>query len=671
MSGDSEGLRTPETRPDAGLARVFAPEGPLAASVPGYRPRAAQIEMANAVSLAIETQDVLICEAGTGTGKTFAYLVPALLSGRRTIISTGTRNLQEQLFHRDLPLTRNALGVRGRCALLKGRGNYLCSERLKQSASSGPGLEPEMESDLAVIRDWASRTVDGDIAELAEVPENAPAWRHATSTPDNCLRQECPLVRRMPPAPSPAQRDRSRSSGRQTTISSLPTWCCARRASASCCPVSKPWCSTRPTSSPRSPPASSEPPRAVRRWRICCATRSPRTATRRATSRLCPSGCGIAKAPCGRCTVLLRGASAAPGWRGRDAIREPEVERAAVRLVDSLQCFSEALEPMAVRGAALQSCFQRAENALARVRSLTRTEGEGGTVRWVETQRFGFTFHASPLDVAPMISERVYAERCAWVFTSATLAVDATLAHFAQRLGLDEPLARVWPSPFDFKRQALCYLPPGLPDPRSPGYRAAFVEELVAVVEATRGRAFVLFTSYRAMEEVQHVLPARIPYPVLLQGSAPRNALLDRFRRRANAVLLGTYSFWEGVDVRGEALSCVVIDKLPFAPPDDPVLRARMHFLRESGRDPFVSHQLPQAVLLLKQGVGRLLRDPGDRGVVVLCDPRIVRRGYGRVFLNSLPPMPTTRDRDAIRSFFPPEDHGAPRLSDRPAGTGS
>lgn len=670
MSGDSEGLRIPEARPDAGLARVFAPEGPLAASVPGYRPRAAQIEMANAVSLAIETQDVLICEAGTGTGKTFAYLVPALLSGRRTIISTGTRNLQEQLFHRDLPLTRNALGVRGRCALLKGRGNYLCSERLKQSASSGPGLEPEMESDLAVIRDWASRTVDGDIAELAEVPENAPAWRHATSTPDNCLRQECPsyagchLLRarrnaieadllvvnhhllfadmvlreegfgELLPGVETLVLDEAHQLAEIATRFFGTTQSSAQMADL-----------LRDTESAYRDEAGDQPD-------LPEVARDCEDALRALHRALAGS---------------VRGARLA--WA--DAIREPEVERAALRLVDSLQCLSEALEPMAVRGAALQNCFQRAESALARVRSVTRTEGEGGTVRWVETQRFGFTFHASPLDVAPMISERVYAERCAWVFTSATLAVDATLAHFAQRLGLDEPLARIWPSPFDFERQALCYLPPGLPDPRSPGYRAAFVEELVAVVEATRGRAFVLFTSYRAMEEVQHVLPARIPYPVLLQGSAPRNALLDRFRRHANAVLLGTYSFWEGVDVRGEALSCVVIDKLPFAPPDDPVLRARMHFLRESGRDPFVTHQLPQAVLLLKQGVGRLLRDPGDRGVVVLCDPRIVRRGYGRVFLNSLPPMPTTRDRDAIRSFFPPEGHGAPRVSDRPAETRS
>ena len=659
MSTDSECLRIPQIRPDAELSRVFAPEGPLAANVQGYRPRSVQIEMANAVSLAIAAQDVLVCEAGTGTGKTFAYLVPALLSGKRTIISTGTRNLQEQLFHRDLPLTRKALEISSRCALLKGRSNYLCRERLKRSTSSGLGLEPRIESDLATIRDWAGHTMDGDIAELADVPENAPAWRHATSTSDNCLRQECP-----------SYSECHLLQARRNAIESDLLVVNHHLLFADMVLREEGFGELLPGAETLVLDEAHQLAETATRFfgttqssaQITDLLRDAESAYRDEAGDQ-PALPGLVR----ECEDALRrlhrtlsgsGHDARLAWS--DAIREPAVERAADWLATSLQCFTEALEPMAVRGAALQKCFQRAETMLSRLRSVTRAESEGDTVCWVETRRFGFTVHASPLDVAPMISERVYAQRSAWVFTSATLAIEGTLAHFARGLGLDQPLARIWPSPFDFERQALCYLPPGLPDPRSAGYCAAFLEELVAVVEATRGRAFVLFTSYKAMEEVHQSLPARIPYPVLLQGSTPRNALLERFRRHANAVLLGTYSFWEGVDVRGEALSCVVIDKLPFASPYDPVLRARIQFLRESGRDPFLSHQLPQAVLVLKQGVGRLLRDPSDRGVVVLCDPRIVQKGYGRVFLNSLPPMPTTGDRDAIRSFFTPEGPGVP-----------
>ncbi len=365
------------------------------------------------------------------------------------------------------------------------------------------------------------------------------------------------------------------------------------------------------------------------------------------------------------CEGALRALHRALGGAGRrlawsEAFARSEVEDAARALTAAIDGLCEALEPLAVRGVALKNCAERAALVRSRFEFLTFPQDGADPVRWVETHRAGFTLHASPLDIGPMVSRRVYSSPCAWVFTSATLAVEGSLAHFAQRLGLDQPLAHVWPSPFDFARQARCYLPPGLPDPRSPEYCRALVEELVPVLTATRGRAFVLFTSFRAMEEVQELLPARIPYPVLVQGVAPRHELLDRFRRQGDAVLLGTYSFWEGVDVRGEALSCVIIDKLPFAPPDDPVLRARMRYLREMGQDPFMSHQLPQAVLTLKQGVGRLIRDPEDRGVVVLCDPRIAQKGYGPVFLNSLPDMPITRDRGDIRAFFSRDGDAGP-----------
>ena len=649
MSAAPVRLRSPELRFDDAVARVFESRGPLSSGLDAYRPRRVQIEMACAVSSAIEAQDVLVCEAGTGTGKTLAYLVPALLSGRRTVVSTGTRNLQDQLFGRDLPLARRAAGVHARCALLKGRSNYLCRERLERSAASGRHLDPALQSDLATIEEWARHTVEGDIAEVSEVPESAPAWRHATSTADNCLGPECPSY-------SGCHVHRARRNALEADLLVVnhhlffADMVLREEGFGELLPGAE------------TVVLDEAHQLAETATRFFGTTHSSaqtvellRDAVRAQREEAGEEPALFALA--GECEGALSAFRRALGGLGArltwyEAAASPALGRAAQRLASSLCVLCEALEPMAQRGVALRNCAQRAALARSRFDFLTRAEEEDDPVRWVEVHRTGFTLHASPLDVAPMMAERVYASPCAWVFTSATLAVEGSLSHFAQRVGLDEPLAQVWPSSFDFESQALCYLPPGFPDPRSPDYSAALLEELVPVLEATRGRAFVLFTSFRAMETIWRDLPGRVPFPVLLQGSAPRRELLERFRELANAVLLATYSFWEGVDVRGEALSCVVIDKLPFASPDDPVLRARVRFLRNRGEDPFMSYQLPQAVLSLKQGVGRLIRDPEDRGVVVLCDPRVVRKGYGRAFLDSLPPMPKTRERDDIRRFF-------------------
>ena len=649
MSAVPVRVRTPDILLDDSVGGVFASAGPLASVLDTYQPRSVQIEMACAVSSAIAAEDVLVCEAGTGTGKTLAYLVPALLSGRRTIVSTGTRHLQDQLFFRDLPLARKAVGARARCALLKGRSNYLCLERLKRNASHRRHLDSALERDLAAIEAWARTSVEGDIAEMAEIPENAPAWRLATSTADNCLGQECPSY-------SECHVHRARRKAIEADLLVVNH----HLFFADMVLREEGFGELLPGAETVVLDEAHQLAETATRFFGTTHSSAQTAELLRDAVRAHDDEAGDQPALAdlaNDCEGALYALHRALGGSGRrfawsEALAVPEVENAAQALAASLEGLCEALEPMAERGAALQNCAQRAALARSRFEFLTRFEDEGDPVRWVETHRVGFTLHASPLDIAPMISERVYATSCAWVFTSATLAVEGNLSHFAERLGLDQPLAHVWPSPFDFESQALCYLPPGLPDPRSRDYPTALVEELVPLLEATRGRAFVLFTSFRAMGEVWEALPARISYPVLLHGSAPRHELLDRFRRQANAVLLGTYSFWEGVDVRGEALSCVVIDKLPFAPPDDPVLRARLRYLRELGQDPFMSHQVPQAVLALKQGFGRLIRDPEDRGVVVLCDPRVMQKGYGRVFLRSLPEMPITRERSDVRQFF-------------------
>ena len=649
MSDAAPRLRAPDVGTDDAVARVFASEGALAASMDAYRPRDIQIEMASAVASAIETRDVLVCEAGTGTGKTLAYLVPALLSGRRTIVSTGTRNLQDQLFSRDLPLAREAVGARARCALLKGRSNYLCRERLARSTAFGRHLDPALDRDLAAIGEWARHTVEGDIAEVTEIPESAPAWRHATSTADNCLGQECPSY-------SSCHVLRARRKAIEADVLVVNH----HLFFADMVLREEGFGELLPGAETVVLDEAHQLADTATRFFGTTHSSAQTAELLRDSLRVHHDEAGdqpALSALVEECEDALTGFRRSLGESGRritwsEALSSPEVARAAQRLDAALRSLCEVLEPMAERGTGLQNCAQRAALARSRFDFLTREDEEQDPVRWVETHRLGFTLHASPLDVAPMMSERVYATPCAWVFTSATLAVEGSLSHFADRMGLDEPLARVWASPFEFESQALCYLPAGLPEPRSPHYSTALLEELVPLLDATQGRAFVLFTSYRSMEAVWRELPARIPYPVLLQGSAPRRELLERFRRHAGAVLLGTYSFWEGVDVRGEALSCVVIDKLPFAAPDDPVLRARIRFLRDLGQDPFMSYQLPQAVLALKQGFGRLIRDPEDRGVVVLCDPRVLQKGYGRVFLNSLPSMPTTRDRGDVRRFF-------------------
>ena len=657
MSTLPTSLRAPDLSLDERVVEVFASGGPLQGCLDAYRPRNVQIEMACAVSSAIAGRDVLVCEAGTGTGKTLAYLVPALLSGRRTIVSTGTRHLQDQLFFRDLPVVRKALASPARCALLKGRSNYLCRERLKRHAARSRQLDPALDRDLSAIEAWAHDTVDGDIAELAEVPERAPAWRLATSTADNCLGQECPSY-----SECHVLRARRKAIEAELLVVNHHLFFADMVLREEGFGELLPGAETvvMDEAHQLAETATGFFGTTQSSAQTLELLRDAARAQRDEAGELSALGdlAGECEDALLRLHRTLGGSGRRVAWN--EALVVPEVEEAARTLTVALDALYEELEPMAERGSALQNCAQRAALARSRFEFLTRPEEGADPVRWVEVHRAGFTLHASPLDIAPMLSERVYGSPSAWIFTSATLAVEGSLSNVSERLGLDQPLAHVWPSPFDFARRALCYLPPGLPDPRMPDFHSALVDELAPVLEATRGRAFVLFTSYRAMAEVRALLPARIPYPVLVQGSAPRHELLDRFRRQADTVLLGTYSFWEGVDVRGEALSCVIIDKLPFAPPDDPVLRARLRHLRELGHDPFMSYQLPHAVLALKQGVGRLIRDPEDRGVVVLCDPRVAKKGYGRVFLNSLPDMPITRARQDIQDFFS-TDESAPR----------
>lgn len=635
------------------VAELLGPHGLLARQVPGFAPRLPQQQMAEAVAAALEEGDTLVVEAGTGTGKTYAYLIPALLSGARVIISTGTRHLQDQLYHQDLPVVRQALNAPVRTALLKGRGNYLCRYRLQATEQDGRLSSREQVAELRRIRVWAGRTRRGDIAEIPDVPETSLIWPRVTSTVDNCLGQDCPQL-----ADCFLAKARREALAADVLVINHHLFCADM--------------AIKETGFAELLPGAEA-------FILDEAHQLPDIATH----FLGRSLSGRQLSELGRDTVVEQARDAADfadlrrraealepailtlrqalGTADRRALwREvaglPAVVEAIAQLHEALDRLREALKEGAPRGKGLENCQRRGEDLALRLAALTGEESNLDNVRWFETRGRGFTLSLTPLDIAPKFQERLAAQPGAWVFTSATLAVGQSFEHFAARLGLRDYAGLRLDSPFDFARNALLYHPPDLPDPTSPRYTAALLEAILPVLTASRGRAFLLFTSFRALREAAAWLADRLDYPLLVQGEAPKGVLLRQFRAAGNAVLLGTASFWEGVDVRGEALSCVIIDRLPFAAPGDPVVQARIESLRQRGEDPFLYYQLPHAAITLKQGVGRLIRDVSDRGVLVLCDPRLLTKSYGRVFLDSLPPMPRTRKLERVRAFFAGDD---------------
>lgn len=628
---------------------VLGSDGPLMGRLAGFAPRTSQQELALCVERTLADRGVFIAESGTGTGKTFAYLVPALLSGNKILISTGTKALQDQLFRRDLPLIRDALGVPVTAALLKGRANYLCRYRLKHAEDTLRYRRPEAVSDIQRVREWAGRTRSGDITELGDVAEDSEIWPAVTSTPENCLGSKCSDY-----AECFVNRARQEAVAAEILVVNHHLFFADLIL--------------REEGFGRLLPgmdavifdeAHQLPEIASNFFGVSLSAGHLLSLARDSLAEDIKERSGIpelaerARSLEKSVADLRLALGVDPGraeWESISGRREflsalDEVRRRLSQL-------GEALEMASARGPGLENCAHRASELLDRLLQVSENP-PSDYVAWLETTARGFTLRLTPLNVAtPFQQCMTEGERKAWIFTSATLAVADDFAHFANRLGLDAADTGLWGSPFDYARQALLYIPTGLPSPAASDYVERVVEAAVPVLEASRGRAFVLFTSHRALREASERLRGRLEYPLLVQGSMPRAALLDRFRALGNAVLLGTGSFWEGVDVRGEALSCVIIDKLPFAAPDDPVLRARAAAMEQAGQNPFMDYQLPQAVIALKQGVGRLIRDSKDHGVLVLCDPRLLTKGYGRVFLASLPPLPLTQSLDDVQRFF-------------------
>lgn len=630
------------------ITELLSDSGPLAAQVPGFAPRAEQQAMAEAVAAAIATRGRLIVEAGTGTGKTFAYLLPVLRTRRKVIISTGTRHLQDQLFGKDLPVVRAALGTPLHAALLKGRTNYLCLHRLETAAGDGRQFSPRQLHDLETVRAWAGLTRHGDIAELGAVPEDSPVWPRVTSTAENCLGQECVHFQ-------DCFVIRARRNALEADVVVInhhllfADMVLKEEGFGELLPGADAFIIDE---------AHQLPDVASVFFGITLSSHQLRDLVRDVRAEHLREAGDIQDLPeatdrleglTHRLRLALGQADRRAAWSavGGDA----QVQAALADLADALGQLADWLVPAAERGKGLDNCRQRAVQLRDRLAQLM-THEPGEYIHWFETQRTAFRLNLTPLNVAPVFRSCLDNLACAWVFTSATLAVGESFTHFASQLGLEDAQTLKLDSPFDYARNALLYLPGGLPDPNAPEYGDAVVTCAREVLAASGGRAFLLFTSHFALRHAARELEADCPYPLLVQGTAPRRELLERFRALGNAVLLGTSSFWEGVDVRGEALSCVIIDKLPFGSPGDPVLQARIEALRRQGANPFMAYQLPNAVITLKQGIGRLIRDRGDRGVLVLCDPRLRGKSYGRVFLNSLPPMPRTQAIDDVHAFF-------------------
>jgi len=632
---------------DADPAALLGADGPFTHLLDGFAPRHQQQEMAVAVADAIEAGNTLVTEAGTGTGKTFAYLLPALLSGKKVVVSTGTRHLQDQLYHRDLPLVRQALDVPIRAALLKGRANYLCRYRLQQHLAAGRFRSREQAAEATAIRDWAGRTRAGDIAELIGISEESRIWPLVTSNTDNCLGQECPdytdcfLVR----ARRNAQAVDLLVVNHHLLFADM-----ALRDSGfgELLPDAEAWIIDEAHQVPEiagrffGDTLSAHQLLGLARDTVAAQlTEAPDSTTLRDLTA------GLEKGVADLRLALGKGERRA-AWS--TLLGSSTATDALTALHDGLEALGGALAAEAGRGKGLESCARRAADCLSLLDQLG--EEIDGAVRWVQTYNRGFVLNRTPLDIAEPLQQQMARYPGAWIFTSATLAVGDSFTHYTERLGLDHATTHRWESPFDFGRQALLYVPRRMPDPRDPEYGERLLAVARPLIEASGGRCFLLFTSHRALRDAAERLDGVLDYPLLVQGDAPRAELLGRFRTLGNAVLLGTSSFWEGVDVRGEALSCVIIDKLPFAAPDDPVLQARSDALRAAGGNPFMDHHLPNAVIALKQGVGRLIRDVDDHGVLAICDPRLFSKSYGRRFLGSLPPMPVTRDEEKAISFF-------------------
>jgi ATP-dependent DNA helicase DinG len=612
--------------------------------LPGFQPRAGQAWMAEAVEEAIATSGKLVIEAGTGTGKTFAYLLPALQSGRKTIISTGTKALQDQLYHRDLPLVGKAVGRPVSTALLKGRANYLCLHRLEQLDDIAQSLV----ADYTEVREWRHHTDSGDRAELTAVAEDSSIWPLVTSTTDNCLGQHCPQY-----GECHVVKARRRAQEADLVVVNhhllLADLAMKESGFVEFLPDAEAVIIDE---------AHQVPDFAVQFFGVALGSRELQRVVEEVQAALLPYGDQELQRRLARLDTAIKALrAAAPRQEGKHPLDEvmADMREAFDGLGVALGDLAQGLDVLNDGSADIAKLHEQLLGMGERLALLASDDSWDG-LRWLEVNPRSLRVNLTPLDVSGKLSALISGGQQAWIFTSATLAVGEDFSHFSSRMGLGDVRGLTFPSPYALAENGLVYLPPGLPQPSDPGHTDAVMAAVTPLLDLTRGGVFCLFTSHRALNAAKKWFRSHRSRlggrRLLVQGAAPRDDLLRRFRDSGNAVLLGTGSFWEGVDVRGTALTVVAIDKLPFASPADPLMMARLEFIRREGGNGFAGHQLPQAALALKQGAGRLLRGENDYGVIVLCDPRITSRGYGRTFLDVLEPMASTKDIDEVARFF-------------------
>ena len=626
---------------------LLGDNGPLASAISGFQVREQQQQMVSAVGDAIKNHSATVIEAGTGVGKTFAYLVPAIASGGRVIVSTGTKTLQDQLFVKDLPLVKNALKTDTKTALLKGRANYLCSYRLRQAQTEGRFDDRRSLSYLQRIGDWQVITFAGDIAELNSVPRDAEIWQQVTSTADNCLGSDCEDYETcfVVKARREAQEADVVVVNHHLFFADLAL---KEEGFGELLPSANAVILDE---------AHQIPEIASTFFSEVLSSRQLLELGRDTLAEALSGATDMTElrdllGALEKCVLDLRLAMDKPGLREPfyKIKQKPAIQKEIKNLATILDELQAQLKIAEERSKGLESCYERVQIQSQRLNNLNNPKT--GTVQWYETYTRSFSLISTPLDIADTFKKHLESWPCAWILTSATLAVGKSFDHFTQRIGMQAPTELLLDSPFDYWHNSLLYAPPDMPEPQNIDFVPALVEASIPVIEASEGRTFMLFTSYRALNEAAELLKDQIDYPILVQGDSSQADMIKKFCKLGNAVLMGTSSFWEGVDVRGEALSCVIIDKLPFASPGDPVLEARIKSIRESGGNPFGDYQLPQAVISLKQGVGRLIRDDKDKGVLMICDPRLRTKSYGVTFLNSLPRVPRTSKQEVVERFF-------------------
>ncbi|MCY3770115.1 MAG: ATP-dependent DNA helicase [Gammaproteobacteria bacterium] len=630
-------------------AEVLARDGLFHRQITDFTPRRAQQEMARSVENALEHHGRLVVESGTGTGKTFAYLVPVLLSGKRTIISTGTKHLQEQIFYRDLPVVMKTLGCQVNAVLLKGRANYLCKYRLALANRQTDLVGRQNPFEYDRINGWSVRTKTGDISEVEGVGEDHAIWKQVTSTVDNCLGPRCRDY-----ADCFVMKARQKAREAEVVVVNHHLYFSSLGLSMKSGGLGE---ILPDHSAVVFDEAHSLAETASQFFGLSVSSHDLKELFQDILAAENEENSAVHFAEnIARLESILEDLFSHFGKQAVSPADLSELENTGFdvlfaglgRELGQLQDLLEAASPV---GEGLARCRDRSLNIAARIESW-RENRDSRSVSWMEWEGRWFRLHLTPVNLGPHFHEIMSGPPISWIFTSATLAVGDDFSSFCNEVGLQYADMKRWDSPYDFDSNTLLYLPPGMPDPRNASFQAALEKTILEVTNASRGRAFCLFTSHAMLQNIHRRIRKKIAWPLLVQGHAPRQKLLQQFMQSDNQVLLGTSSFWEGVDVKGDALSCVIIDKLPFASPAHPVLRRKLQVCEEQGGNPFMDLQVPNAVIALKQGVGRLIRSEKDRGILVICDPRITEKSYGHRFRSSLPSIPVTHSFFDVRQFF-------------------